>query len=70
MSLLLGGIGLIGFFWALKTKQYDDPKGDAMRILDDRYDDKPKSWLDFTQLFTKNLLELTTIYDNDQFICI
>ncbi len=43
LSVLLGTLGLIGFIWSLKSKQYDDPKGDSVRILDDRYDNKPKS---------------------------
>lgn len=43
ISLVLGGLGLAAFFWTLKTKQYDDPKGDASRILTTDYDDKPKS---------------------------
>lgn len=42
VSLLLGGIGLLAFFWALKTKQFDDPQGDAARILKTDYDDYPK----------------------------
>lgn len=42
VSLLLGGIGLAAFFWALKTKQFDDPAGDANRILTKDWDDKPK----------------------------
>jgi cbb3-type cytochrome oxidase maturation protein len=42
VSLLLGGIGLFAFFWALKTKQFDDPQGDAARILKTDYDDRPK----------------------------
>jgi cbb3-type cytochrome oxidase maturation protein len=42
VSLLLGGIGLVAFFWALKTKQFDDPQGDAARILKTDYDDHPK----------------------------
>ncbi len=41
ISLLLGGIGLGFFFWSLKTRQYDDPEGDAHRILSDRWDDAP-----------------------------
>ena len=40
-SLFLGLLGLAGFLWALRTNQYDDPKGDAARILSDRYDDHP-----------------------------
>ena len=33
VSLLLGGLGLVGFIWSLKTKQCDDPVGHAARIL-------------------------------------
>jgi cbb3-type cytochrome oxidase maturation protein len=42
VSLLLGGVGLLAFFWALKNQQFDDPEGDSRRILTDDYDDKPK----------------------------
>jgi cbb3-type cytochrome oxidase maturation protein len=42
VSLLLGGIGLVAFFWSLKNRQYDDPQGDANRILTKDWDDKPK----------------------------
>ena len=42
ISLFLGGVGLVAFFWTMKTKQYDDPEGDSHRILSDQYDDKPK----------------------------
>jgi cbb3-type cytochrome oxidase maturation protein len=42
VSLLLGGVGLLAFFWAMKTKQFDDPKGDAERILSPDWDDHPK----------------------------
>ena len=41
VSLLLGGIGLLAFIWSLRSDQYDDPQGDAERILSDRYDDHP-----------------------------
>ena len=41
ISLVLGGIGLFAFFWSIKNKQFDDPKGNAARILSDRYDDDP-----------------------------
>jgi cbb3-type cytochrome oxidase maturation protein len=41
-SLFLGGVGLAAFFWALKSKQFDDPQGDANRILKTDYDDRPK----------------------------
>jgi len=43
ISLFLGGIGLAGFFWMLRTRQFDDPEGDSHRILSDEYDDHPRS---------------------------
>lgn len=42
VALGLGALGLIAFFWAVRDDQFDDPEGDARRILDDRYDDAPK----------------------------
>ena len=42
ISLILGGIGLAAFFWALKTRQFDDPTGDANRILTKDWDDHPR----------------------------
>ncbi|MEZ5685734.1 MAG: cbb3-type cytochrome oxidase assembly protein CcoS [Paracoccaceae bacterium] len=42
ISLFMGGVGLVAFFWAVKTRQYEDPKGDSQRILSDEYDDRPK----------------------------
>jgi cbb3-type cytochrome oxidase maturation protein len=41
IALLLGLIGLGAFFWALRNNQFEDPKGQANRILSDRYDDHP-----------------------------
>lgn len=41
ISLVLGAVGLVAFFWSLRSNQYDDPQGDAERILSDRYDDHP-----------------------------
>ncbi len=41
-SLLLGGVGLAAFWWMLRKGQFDDPDGDAHRILREDYDDKPK----------------------------
>ena len=41
ISIFLGIIGLAGFIWTLRTNQYDDPEGDARRILSDTYDDHP-----------------------------
>ncbi|MFY9895775.1 MAG: cbb3-type cytochrome oxidase assembly protein CcoS [Xanthobacteraceae bacterium] len=35
MALLLGLIGLAGFLWSLKSGQYDDLDGAALRILPD-----------------------------------
>ena len=32
-SLILGGLGLAAFLWALRNNQYDDLEGDAARIL-------------------------------------
>ncbi len=40
-ALLLGGLALLGFFWALRHDQFGDPKGHAARIISDRYDDHP-----------------------------
>jgi cbb3-type cytochrome oxidase maturation protein len=42
VSLFMGGLGLAGFFWLLRRGQFDDPDGDANRILRSDYDDKPK----------------------------
>ncbi|WP_134725716.1 cbb3-type cytochrome oxidase assembly protein CcoS [Paracoccus luteus] len=42
VSLGLGGLGLAAFLWALRHRQYDDPKGDAERILSTEWDDRPK----------------------------
>ena len=42
ISIFLGGVGLFGFLYTLRTKQYDDPEGDARRILSDEWDDHPK----------------------------
>jgi len=33
VSLLLGSLGVMAFIWTLKSNQYDDPKGEAARIL-------------------------------------
>ena len=35
MALLLGLTGLAGFLWTLKSGQYDDLDGAAVRILPD-----------------------------------
>lgn len=35
VALILGGLGLVGFLWSLKSDQYEDIQGAAYRILDD-----------------------------------
>jgi cbb3-type cytochrome oxidase maturation protein len=42
IALLLGGIGLAAFLWSLRSGQYDDLDGAAMRILQDDPEDKPR----------------------------
>ncbi|WP_420005087.1 cbb3-type cytochrome oxidase assembly protein CcoS [Arenibacterium sp. LLYu02] len=42
VSLILGGAGLIGFIYTVRSNQYDDPEGDARRILSDEWDERPK----------------------------
>jgi cbb3-type cytochrome oxidase maturation protein len=34
-ALAIGGLGLAAFFWALRNGQFDDPEGNASRILID-----------------------------------
>lgn len=40
VALLLGGLGLAAFLWALRSGQYDDVEGAAHRILH-QDDDRP-----------------------------
>ena len=35
MAVGLGGIGLVAFLWALKSGQYSDVDGAALRVLSD-----------------------------------
>lgn len=42
VSLGLGALGLAAFLWALRSRQYEDPKGDAARILSKEWDDRPR----------------------------
>ena len=42
ISLILGGVGLLGFVYTLRSNQYDDPDGDSRRILSDDWDDHPR----------------------------
>lgn len=39
ISLFLGGLGLAAFWFALKSGQFDDPEGNAARILEDEEPD-------------------------------
>ncbi len=32
-SLILGGLGLLAFYWTVKSDQYEDVEGAASRIL-------------------------------------
>jgi cbb3-type cytochrome oxidase maturation protein len=41
VSLTLGGLAFAAFLWTLKSDQYSDIEGDALRILQD--DDDPVS---------------------------
>ncbi|TKZ22126.1 cbb3-type cytochrome oxidase assembly protein CcoS [Shimia litoralis] len=42
ISLVLGGIGLGAFLYTVRSNQYDDPDGDAQRILSSEWDEHPK----------------------------
>ncbi|NRB36052.1 MAG: cbb3-type cytochrome oxidase assembly protein CcoS [Rhodobacteraceae bacterium] len=42
ISLGLGAVGLLAFVYTLRSNQYDDPEGDARRILSDEWDDHPR----------------------------
>jgi cbb3-type cytochrome oxidase maturation protein len=41
VSLLLGLGGLAAFMWSVSDNQWDDPDGEAARILDDEFDTSP-----------------------------
>ncbi len=43
VSLILGGLGLIGFLWTLRARQYEDLDGTGARILDPRWDSQPRN---------------------------
>ncbi len=38
LALMMGGVWLVAFFWAMRRGQFDDLDGDANRIL---IDDEP-----------------------------
>lgn len=33
LSLVMGLIGLCAFFWAMRTNQFEDPEGNAWRVI-------------------------------------
>lgn len=39
LALLMGGVGLAGFFWSLRSGQFEDMEGAAARILIDEDDE-------------------------------
>lgn len=39
LALALGGLGLVAFLWSLRSGQYEDLEGAAVRVLSD--DDLP-----------------------------
>jgi len=39
IALGMGGLGLLAFFWAMRSDQYEDMDGAANRILIDEDDD-------------------------------
>jgi cbb3-type cytochrome oxidase maturation protein len=41
MSVFLGLLGVGAFLWTLRHGQYDDPAGDAARILIEDPEDRP-----------------------------
>jgi len=43
IALLLGGLGLAAFLWALKSGQFEDLDGAAERILFDDDDEPPRN---------------------------
>ena len=43
VSVCLGLLGLGFCIWAICSHQYTDPEGDARRILDKRFDERPLS---------------------------
>jgi cbb3-type cytochrome oxidase maturation protein len=42
VALFLGGLGLAAFIWSLKSGQFDDLEGAAMRILNDEDEQQQK----------------------------
>lgn len=48
IALFLGGLGVAGFIWTLRSNQYEDLKGAAERILMDDDLDEPAQERDDT----------------------
>lgn len=42
-ALLLGGLGLLAFLWALRSGQFEDLEGAKHRILEDESERKKRS---------------------------
>jgi len=42
ISLLMGGVGLVAFVYAVRSGQYEDLEGDGQRMLSDDWDEHPK----------------------------
>jgi cbb3-type cytochrome oxidase maturation protein len=42
VSLALGVAGLVAFFWAMRGRQFEDPEGNAARILVATWDKHPQ----------------------------
>jgi cbb3-type cytochrome oxidase maturation protein len=43
VSLGLGAMGLAAFFWALRHGQFDDPEGNAWRVIAPRPQTPPET---------------------------
>jgi cbb3-type cytochrome oxidase maturation protein len=44
IALALGGLGIFGLFWSIRSSQYSDMNGAANRILyDDDFEGTPKT---------------------------
>ena len=44
IALALGGVGIFGLFWSIRSHQFSDMNGAANRILyDDDFDQGPKA---------------------------
>ncbi|MQX98755.1 cbb3-type cytochrome oxidase assembly protein CcoS [Sinorhizobium medicae] len=42
IALVLGGLGLLAFLWAVRSGQYEDLEGASWRVLDEG-DDRPRT---------------------------